>query len=423
MLARLTRSWVTARAQSARAVLVPATDSTPPTPLPLFRRDRRNDGQILRTHFGGIELPQVRGHACKELGHAHWRLLALLRRDPANGVAACDDDLPEVRALHAALLKRLHMDRDAVVDVHETHRPLLALSQRGGQRRIHEPIDTPEHRVVGRAGEAVTLFIGGAEGQERGRLEARRVLRLFRARRLLRERARHANDLERAIAQVVRLLGVEREDPVRERRVIRQQSGDRAQPELPRGREAMASVRGPEAVGARDRDDWVQEQARRADRDREPVRVSPREVALERRRLNARNRKRREDERQSRVGIAIGGEDRALRLLHTLGEGGDVLVAAVERGFAGLRPPRLGGAALSTGGLTGRGLLRRGLLRWTHDSPPADATSGTGRRGAGALKCRRRSARAATAATTAPTTSAPIVAAPGAPTSAVVTPV
>ena len=175
----------------------------------------------------------------------------------------------------------------------------------------------------------------------------------------------------------MRLLGVEREDSVRESRIVGQERGDRAQSELLRGCQAVASVRGPEPIAARDRDHRVQEQARRTDRRREAVRVSTREVALEGRRLDARDREGCEHERQAAVRIAIGGENRTLGLLDSSGEGSDVLVAAVEHGFAGFRPPRFRGSALAARRLARRGLLRRGLLCGTHDSPPAWATSGT----------------------------------------------
>src|SRR6266508_638921 len=66
-----------------------------------------------------------------------------------------------------------------------------------------------------------------SELQSRGHLVCRLLLekkkgvvRLLRARLLLRERARHADDLEAAVAEVVRLLGVQREDAVGERGVF-----------------------------------------------------------------------------------------------------------------------------------------------------------------------------------------------------------
>src|SRR5437773_7471389 len=135
--------------------------------LAFLRRDRGDDREILRPDLGWIELADVRGHPREKLGHRHRRLLALLRRYPADWVAARDHDLPEVRALHPALLQGLHVHRDTIVDVHETHRPLLALAQRGGKRRVHEPIDAPEHRLVRGAREAVALLVGRAEREKR----------------------------------------------------------------------------------------------------------------------------------------------------------------------------------------------------------------------------------------------------------------
>ena len=67
-----------------------------------------------------------------------------------------------------------------------------------------------------------------------------------------------------------------------------------------------------------------------------------RKIALEGCRLNARKRERREYERQARVGIAVCGEDRSLRLLHAFGQTDDVLVAAVEGGLARFGTARFG---------------------------------------------------------------------------------
>jgi len=55
-------------------------------------------------------------------------------RDPADGIAARHDHLPQVRTLHAALLQRLDVDGNSIVDVHQAHRPLVPLSQSGRQR-------------------------------------------------------------------------------------------------------------------------------------------------------------------------------------------------------------------------------------------------------------------------------------------------
>src|SRR5207247_275128 len=82
---------------------------------------------------------------------------------------------------------------------------------------------------------------------------------LLRARLLLRERAGHADHLEAPIAQVVRLLRVEREDAVREPRVRGRKDRDRALPELACRGDTVTPVRREEPLLRRDRDDRVEE--------------------------------------------------------------------------------------------------------------------------------------------------------------------
>ena len=55
------------------------------------------------------------------------------------------------------------MLRDAIVDVEEPRRPLIALAQRFRQRGIEIPVDSPEHRLVRGAGEAGALIVRGAD--------------------------------------------------------------------------------------------------------------------------------------------------------------------------------------------------------------------------------------------------------------------
>src|SRR5438445_10882371 len=87
--------------------------------LALLGSHRGNDREVLRADLGWVELADVRSHASEKLGHGHWRLLALLGRDPAHRIAARDDHLPKVRTLHAPLLARLHVNGDAIVHIHE----------------------------------------------------------------------------------------------------------------------------------------------------------------------------------------------------------------------------------------------------------------------------------------------------------------
>src|SRR5207249_4532867 len=134
------------------------------------------------------------------------------------------------------------------------------------------------------------------ECEERRGLEARRVLRLLGTRRLLRQCARHPDDLERAVTQVVSLLGVEGEDAVCQCRVVRQKRGDRAQTELLRGGKAMPAVRGQKAISTGVANPGAKKQPRWANRNRQWIGLGRGQFRLERRRFHARDRQRREDE-------------------------------------------------------------------------------------------------------------------------------
>jgi hypothetical protein len=87
--------------------------------------------------------------------------------------------------------------------------------------------------------------------------------------------------------------------------------------------------------------------------------MRPREIALERRRLDRTDRDGREHERRAAIRIAIRGERRALQLADRRDDVGDGRVIKAKRALGRLGPARLGRPAL----LAGRRLLRAGLLR------------------------------------------------------------
>src|SRR2546430_3732982 len=121
------------RAKRTPALLTPLAGREPVTRfergrLTLLGSNCGDDREVLWAHLRWIELADVRGHASQELGHRHRRLLSLFGGNPADWIAARHHDLTQVWTLHAALLERLHVCGDAVIDVEKTHGPLLALA-------------------------------------------------------------------------------------------------------------------------------------------------------------------------------------------------------------------------------------------------------------------------------------------------------
>src|SRR6185436_5777569 len=104
---------------------------------------------------------------------------------------------------------------------------------------------------------------GGAEREERRQLELEfeRSLHLAARRAAARERARHPNRLERLLLQVVRLLGVEREDLKGDLGIGHEQRDDRPDAELLQRLQAVVAVGRPVLVLVTNRDDRIEEQS------------------------------------------------------------------------------------------------------------------------------------------------------------------
>ncbi len=147
---------------------------------------------------------------------------------------------------------------------------------------------------------------------------------LLRARLLFGELPRHTDDLEAAVTQVVRLLGIEREDSEGELFIGYQEGRDRAHPKTPGRLQSMAAVRRPEAVIRRHRDHGIKEQAGGADRLGQAGGVGLGEITLEGRGDDLLYGERREHERLSREGVAVGADHGATLLLHLRDQVSDV---------------------------------------------------------------------------------------------------
>src|SRR5207244_13047550 len=113
------------------------------------------------------------------------------------------------------------------------------------QGAVAEAVDLLQERAVGAAREARRVLIYDPERQQLGGFEFRRELRLAPPAVPPGEAACHADDLEAAVAEVVSLLRVERENAVGKRLVRGDERGDLPQAEHLGGRQAGAAGRGP----------------------------------------------------------------------------------------------------------------------------------------------------------------------------------
>src|SRR5207244_9995806 len=175
-------------------------------------------------------------------------------------------------------------------------------------------------------------FIAQAERQERRLLELERVA-LLRVVGHLGERARHADGLERLLAQVVRLLGVERETLEGDLRVGHDERGDRADAELLQRLQTMVAVWRQVLAVVADGDDRIEEAADRLDDAHQPLDVRIRRIALVRRRLDLLYRKARQHDRLPAEWIVVATEHGAAIIFNLTGE-------AVDLGDAGIPRPR-----------------------------------------------------------------------------------
>src|SRR5262249_41640874 len=147
-------------------------------------------------------------------------------------------------------------------DLQEARRVALALAQAGGQRLGAEAVDLAQERMVRATGELRTIEIAEPQREQRRFLELGGKIPFLARLLASRQFARHADHLEAAILEVVRFLGVEREDLERQRFVRRDQRRDLLEPEHFRRGEAMAAVRRPQsAVGAAHDDQRIEERS------------------------------------------------------------------------------------------------------------------------------------------------------------------
>ncbi len=213
----------------------------------------------------------------------------------AHGVHARDHIVAQIRRLEPLLGEVGDHSFHLRIDFEKARRIAIPLAEAGGQWPVAEAIDFLQERAVSAAGEARRLLIHGAERDQLGRFEFRSEICFARLALLLREAARHANDFQAPVLEVVRLLGVQRENAIRERLVGRDERSDLLQAKHFRCREPMPPVRRPQpALFTAHDDQRVEKRSGLIDLGGQPLHVGGRQIALKRRGLHGRERNRRE---------------------------------------------------------------------------------------------------------------------------------
>ena len=125
---------------------------------------------------------------------------------------------------------------------------------------------------------------------------------------LLRQRARHPDRLERLLAQVVRLLGVQREDLEGDRRIGHEQRDDRPDAELLQRLQPVVPVGREVAAVVTDRDNRIEKPPDRLDHAHQPLDVGVGRIALIRSRLHLVHRQRDQQQRRSAKRVAVAAQ-------------------------------------------------------------------------------------------------------------------
>src|SRR5689334_9972011 len=165
-------------------------------------------GHLIGADPSGIESAGGRQHGVERL--VYVRIAATLESER---IDACDHERSQVGAIEASLFQLLHCFGDSRVELEDPRRSLAPRFQCLGQRRSEPLLCPPEHRVIGATGKSSVLLIAKSDGEQRRLLEFDLEISLGSVFGLGQQLG-ESNDLQRALAQIVRLLGVEQQNPV-----------------------------------------------------------------------------------------------------------------------------------------------------------------------------------------------------------------
>src|SRR5262245_42669666 len=176
------------------------------TPSGRLFRGTAGASNLIHPDLARIEPPGRGDHLVDRLVEVCGRLPLEPQR-----VDASDHEGLEVRALEAALLEARDGRVHSLVELEQLVRTLAPRFDRLRELGAEKLVAALEHRVERGTGEAAVLLVAEAERDERGLLEldGEVALRPIVERR---ERLRQPRHLERPLAEIVRLLGVEEED-------------------------------------------------------------------------------------------------------------------------------------------------------------------------------------------------------------------
>src|SRR5208283_3383184 len=169
--------------------------------------DLSSVANLSEVNLAEIEFLERFDHA-RERGLARRKVFARA----SEWIGSSDDKILQVGMHQAALLARDHEGYCQIVGALDLRRAFLAIFERVLERLGQESIDAAEQRCVNAARKPRLLLIQQAERDEMRALEFEGEVLLGGFGPLLEARAIHTDDLERLVAQVVRFLGVERQN-------------------------------------------------------------------------------------------------------------------------------------------------------------------------------------------------------------------
>src|SRR5262245_694650 len=292
--------------------------------------------QVFLLDSFGVEL-----HRPFAQGLQHFFQRRQLALDPGQRVDARHHEGTQIRAREAARLQLVHRSSDQLVELEDVLGVLLVLLEDLPDRLRRECFQLAQDGRIGAAGEGAFFLVAQPERHQRRFLEIEGEVRLGARAVLFQQVLVDADHFESALAQVVRLLGIEREDLPGDLALGDDERHDRLRAQAAHRRQPVPPVRRPEAfLGRGDRDQRIEEQARLVEHAGELLVMRFRQVALEGRGLDLADRQRGEEDGIAAERLAVGAEHDPAFLLDAAADLGDFAGSRIEPAFLRQDPAR-----------------------------------------------------------------------------------